>query len=362
MMVILCGGGTGGHLIPGIALAEELVERGVDVFFLVTRRSFDRTQLSKRKFNFAILPSPQIPHCLSNQIIFPVALISAIMKSILLLKKCRPKIVIGLGGYGSFPPLVAAKVLHIPYLILEQNIIPGKVSRLVSRWAVRIYSQWNKPCGFSHMSAHKIVFSGSPLRKSMVIINKEKAKRFLGLREDKLTLTVMGGSQGAEKINQFLISEINYLEKLNSQLQILHLTGLRDRDIVSLAYKSKNILTKVIGFTDKMEYVYSASDIIISRGGAMSINEVAFYKLPAIFIPYPYASDNHQLANVRELEKIGAAKILEEKYLTNGAIYNIIKNWLSNREILLSISGKMCRFSKSDARCFIVNDILKFLM
>ena len=356
MKVVIAGGGTGGHLFPGIAIAEAINERypTAEILFISTKRAFDATHLTLNNFRFQPISSPPF----SLKPTFPIIFLKALISSVKILKQYQPNILIGLGGFGSVPPILAAIIWKIPFVILEQNYVPGKANRLLARWSKGIYSQWAGARKFFVASGRKFIHSGSPLRNSMRIIDKNSARCQLGISPEKMTISIVGGSQGASALNTFMLSEAEHLRSFKDKIQIIHLTGKDYETTARKAYSSNGIESYVQPFTNEMALVYSATDLIISRAGGIALQEIAHYGIPAILIPYPFAAENHQLANAREVEKAGGAIVIEEKCLQKGTITKIAGEFLSDSIKFLEMGRAIQSFAPYNAKNIIVNDII----
>ncbi len=317
---IFAGGGTGGHLYPGIALSNELEG---DSLFLCTERPFDRRALEAAGKSFEALSSPRLG------MTFPFRFGRACRQAAQILKKVGPRVVVGLGGYGTVPTAVAAFFQGIPFVLMEQNIIPGKANRFLARLARRVYVQWAE----TKMKG-SLLATGSPLRASLRKIPREEACRKFGLNPDRPVVLVLGGSQGAAALNQVEIPA-----------QTLRITG-----------KGKSAAGDVVvEYLDEMEYAYSAADLAISRAGAMAIAELAFFGLPTILIPYPHAAHDHQRANARALGN--AVSIVEEAEID--LLGDRVSKLVSGGEALHNMSRDFQRFASPDAAKLIMEDLAK---
>ena len=307
--VIACGG-TGGHLFPGLAVAEVLRARGHEVMLFVSEKEIDALALSGRsEFRFQKLPTVGLPSAFSPAIF---GFLRRFSESLSLCRgiyrKFKPHAILGMGGFTSTAPVLAGKLRGIPTFIHESNAIPGKANRLTARM-VRAVLLGFKECAPFFPRAHTEV-TGTPIRKELQRIDRKIARERLGLREDFLTLLVMGGSQGASGINQAVIKSLPTLQGL--PLQVIHLAGARDERLVADNYQRENIPAHVAAFHHAMEEVYSAADFAIARSGAASLAELAAFALPAILIPFPYAAEDHQTRNAEIFARADAAVILKE--------------------------------------------------
>lgn len=327
--VIACGG-TGGHLFPGLAVAEALHARGHEVVLFVSEKEIDATALRARpEFRSEKLPSVGLP----SLVISPAAVrfIRRFWESFSqcrrFYRKFRPSVVLGMGGFTSTAPVLAARLQGLPALIHESNAIPGRANRLASKFATNVL------LGFEEAEARfpgaACVMTGTPVRKNLgQPMDQAAARRAFHLDPDRKTLLVMGGSQGAAGINQLLFKTAPLLAKTG--LQIIHLTGDRDDRLAAANYQREEIPHFVSPFHHRMEEAYSAADLAISRAGASSLSELSQFALPSILIPYPFATDDHQTANAGIYVRAGAAELLTEKGTNADALSALISNLLSD--------------------------------
>lgn len=313
MNAIIACGGTGGHLFPGLAVAESLRARGHEVMLFVSEKEVDALALAGRSFRFEKLPTIGLPSLYSPAIFgflrrFNQSL--SLCRSIY--RKFKPQVVLGMGGFTSTAPILAGRMRGIATFIHESNAIPGKANKMTARM-VRAVLLGFKECAPFFPRVHTEV-TGTPIRTELQRLDRKEARAKLGLREDLLTLLVMGGSQGASGINQAMIKSIPSLRETG--LQIIHLTGVRDERLVADNYLRENIPAYVAPFHHRMEEAYSAADLALARSGAASLAELAFYGLPSILIPFPYAADDHQTRNAEIVVAAGAAILLKESELS----------------------------------------------
>lgn len=311
MRAVFAGGGTGGHLYPGIALAQYLRAQGSTSLFLCTDRPFDARELAAYGMDFDPLAAPRIRPILA----LPASMMSAVRSARRRLRDFAPDLVVGLGGYGSFPTLAAAALDGVSYVLLEQNAKPGRANLLAARGARRIYTQWDEARrNFPGLGA-RVIHAGSPLRSGLERIPRKDARRKLGLDSDAPVVGVIGGSQGADSLNGLVIREL----AAAPGVRILHLAG-RWADATRAAYRSAGLDARVEEFRRDMGAVYSACDLVISRAGALAIAELQALGCASVLVPYPHAARDHQAANARALERVGAAAVVDERTARPGAL------------------------------------------
>jgi UDP-N-acetylglucosamine--N-acetylmuramyl-(pentapeptide) pyrophosphoryl-undecaprenol N-acetylglucosamine transferase len=267
--------------------------------------------------------------------------------------------VIGLGGYSSVPPLVAARLLGVPYIILEQNVVPGKANRLMARWAKGVYTHWEQSFKRFNSKARIFEATGTPIRKGILNMDRERAAKTLRLSTLKKTILVMGGSQGAKAINEVIIQCLPKLEEHFQALQIIHCTGESDYERVRASYGKTRIDAFVCGFLDDMGVAYSLADLVICRAGATTIAEVTAIGIPAVFVPYPYASENHQYWNAKAIAVKGGGVIIEEVELTTQSLLKVMSGLLQDDKRRLRMKNVSKSLGKPDAAAAIVNSIFR---
>ncbi len=327
--MIACGG-TGGHLFPGLAVAEALHARGHEVVLFVSEKEIDATALKARpEFRSEKLPSVGLPSMVFSpaSVRFARRFWESFSHCRRFYRKFRPSVVLGMGGFTSTAPVLAARLQGLPAFVHESNAIPGRANRLAAKFASKVL------IGFEEAEARfagaNCVVTGTPVRKNLGLpLDRGEARRAFRLEPEKKTLLVMGGSQGAAGINQLLFKAAPLLA--SSGLQIIHLTGDRDDRLAAANYQREEIPHYVSPFHHKMEEAYSAADLAISRAGASSLSELSQFALASILIPYPFATDDHQTANAGIYQRAGAAELLTEKGTTPEVLSAMICNLLDD--------------------------------
>lgn len=327
--VIACGG-TGGHLFPGLAVAEALKERGHEVLLFVSEKEIDATALkSHPEFRAEKLPSIGMP----TMMVSP-AFVRFLRRSWESLSLCRsiyrryqPSVVLGMGGFTSSAPILAARMAGLPAFIHESNAIPGRANRLAAKFATGVFLGFDEAAGRIPSASHTI--TGTPVRRNLgTPLDPAEARRIFSLDPSRRTLLVTGGSQGAAGVNQLLFRTAPALAK--SGIQIIHFTGDRDDRLAAANYLREEIPHYVAPFYHRMEEAYSAADVIVSRAGASSLSEISAFGLPSVLIPYPHATDDHQTANARIYVKAGAAELVTESEANPETFAALIANLLDD--------------------------------
>ncbi len=337
--IVISGGGTGGHIYPAIAIAREILqmEPEAEVLFIGGKGKRESRIIPDFGLNFAPIQVAGFPRRLSPQW-FKVALKvpMGFIKSLMLLKSFSPRIVIGTGGYVCGPVLLGASLLHIPILIQEQNAMPGITNRIMGRWADEIHVPF--PIAAKFFAPGKTHITANPVRPE--IASASGGRKKLGLKEDKVTIALIGGSQGASSINAAAVEALEHLREFSSTLQIIHQTGDSDFSTVKKAYDESPFENLVQAYFETMEDVYSATDLIVCRAGAMTLAEVTARGLPAVLIPYPFATGDHQTFNARVLEKNGAAVMIPNHELTGERLASVLLSLIQDKERLLDMAKK----------------------
>lgn len=333
MKIIFAGGGTGGHFMAGLSTAEEIRSRfhEAEIIFFGSDKKFERRCVERKGFQYRQVRAEKWGKSLRHMFACVSSLVLGIFDSLFAVKKFNPDIVVGLGGYASVAPVITAKLLGIPSVVLEQNVIPGKANRFLSRWVDEVYCHWRGPLKWFN-NAKVVRVTGTPIRKDILSSKKMHAVEKFGLNASKKTILITGGSQGSQAINDTFLRCLPKLESLHNELQIIHCTGEYGYETAKAAYKKTKMDAFVCSFLDDMGAAFSMADIIICRAGATTIAEITAVGIPAILIPYPHAADNHQYWNAMELVSNGGGYLLQQLDLTPEKIIELITDILDNKE------------------------------
>ena len=355
--VIACGG-TGGHLFPGIAVAEVLRDRGHEVMLLVSEKEIDALALSGRtNFRFEKLPTVGLPSPFSPAILgFIRRFYQSFSLCRSIYRKFKPQVVLGMGGFTSTAPVLAGRMRGVSTFIHESNAIPGKANRLTARM-VRAVMLGFKECAPFFPKARTEV-TGTPIRTQLKPLDREVARQRLGLRADLPTLLVMGGSQGASGINQAVIKSLPFLHGV--PLQVIHLSGARDERLVADNYGREKIPAYISAFHHRMEEVYSAADLLVARAGAASLAEFAAFSLPSILIPFPYAADDHQTRNAEIYARAQAAVLVKESEITGELLARKIRELIESPERIRNMSVNSLQLAPKNAAGLMVTTMEKY--
>jgi UDP-N-acetylglucosamine--N-acetylmuramyl-(pentapeptide) pyrophosphoryl-undecaprenol N-acetylglucosamine transferase len=354
MRLIVAGGGTGGHLFPGIAVATAIRERIPEsrVLFIGTSRLLDQQALAGLGFELAALECGGVKGLslvsrLKSLMMMPGAVVAALR----LMRRFQPDLVFGVGGYVTGPVLLAAKLLRVPVAIHEQNSVPGMANRLAGKLADRVLI--SLPCT-PPFPPYKTIQTGNPLRREIL----EAAGR-TKQAADIPTLLVLGGSQGAHRVNVLMMEAVEQLQAQGVQFRLIHQTGAADREQVANCYAQLGIEAEVAAFIRDMAGVYGRADLAVSRAGATTCAELAAMGLPALLIPYPYAADDHQVTNGEYYVKGNGCRLLRESGLTGEILARTISEHLHNREELHTMAANMKTMAMPDATNRIVAECIR---
>jgi len=312
-LAIACGG-TGGHLFPGLAIAEAVRRRGHEVRFFISAKPVDRRALAGAGESRHGVEIPAVGWTgLFGVVSFLLRLVKAVRKAREELANFKADALLGMGGFVSAASVGAARRTGLPYFLHESNAVPGRATKFLSAGAKKMFVGFDE-CG-RQLPKAKVEVTGTPVRSRLGKISKEEALKKLGLHPKRHLVAILGGSQGARGINEAVLRGLPALKSLAASIQILHLAGEAHADKVRHAYEHSGFHAVVLGFCDDMDAVYAASDLVVSRAGAGTLAELAACGVPAILVPFPAAVDDHQTANAHAYADHGAAEIVAEKNL-----------------------------------------------
>lgn len=361
MKVLIAAGGSGGHIFPAIALARCLEKRegGTEILFVGSRKELDRRIFEKEKFNYRLISQNKMPCGISVKIApFALRLFADMARSFFVLLSFRPNVVVGFGGYVSWPVTLCASVLRIRKVVHEQNVVPGRANDFLFNLADSIALSFGRTSEFLGCRGRKAVVTGNPIRDSMFKNDREAGVRRFGLSRDKFTILVIGGSQGARSINETFVKAISGLDpEKKKTIQVIHITGIKDYEEVSRAYGETGVENRTYSFIDRIEDAYSASDLVITRSGASAIFEIAFFGRPMVLVPYPFAHA-HQSENARVFSEGGAAVVIEEKSMTAENFCQTISALINDRARLGNMARSAKKLSAPDAADLLADIVL----
>lgn len=377
MRVIIAGGGTGGHLFPALALAQELRGGyGADVLLVGAGSGTEGAILTQACPELLRRTSPEPLRGSS----FPVVTIRvkglkgvglggkvhalamlplALRDSRAILKAFWPQVVVGMGGYASGPILLAAALRRLPTLIHEQNAYPGLANRLLAPFVDLV--ALSTASAAPYLKARRIEVVGLPIREELLKADRAEAREALGLSSGRLTVFIFGGSQGAHRINEALVEALPYLRGLGEKLQFLHATGERDHPMVKQAYEEAGLSALVRPFFREVSLAYALADLCICRAGASTIAELAALGKPSLLIPYPYAANDHQRLNALALVRIGGARMLLDRELSGGKIVAFLAEVLAKPSLLEEMGRRTKELGRPDAASRLASLVLELV-
>jgi len=307
-VVIACGG-TGGHLFPGLAVGRELRARGVEVTLIVSPKEVDQRALHGCGAGFQVRVLPAVGGSLRRLPAFLATTLRGYRQAIRGFRAERPDALLAMGGFTAVAPVLAARRLGIPRFLHESNVVPGRANRWLARLVDRGFVGF--AAAAERLPAPAVTVTGTPVRPEFRHPDSHAAPSQFGLDAGRPVLLVLGGSQGAQGVNQWVTLSAPALAARHPELQICHLTGPADQETVRRAYAAAGVPARVLPFSDRMEVLMSAATVAVSRSGASSLAEIAAMRLPSVLIPYPVAADDHQRANARVFVAAGAARMLD---------------------------------------------------
>ncbi|MCL2334930.1 MAG: undecaprenyldiphospho-muramoylpentapeptide beta-N-acetylglucosaminyltransferase [Endomicrobia bacterium] len=312
--VIIAASGTGGHIYPGISVARELKEKGYNPIFFLSSNSASAEIIKNSGFDYRSFAISGMPRRFSTAFFkFAFAMIVSFFKSVVLMLKIKPAFVIGTGGYISVPAVLAGKICFKKTFIHEQNTIPGVANRLLNVIADITFISFKESAKY-FKCGKRLFYFGYPVRKDVVGVMKEDGCSKLNLDKNIFTVLIFGGSLGAAKLNETAFAAM-FAASQKEKIQVLHVTG--EKSFSEVKEKAAKLpFYRVFEYMHDMGSVYAAADIVICRAGAGTVFELKALNKPAVLVPYPYATDNHQYFNAQEIKKENFTEVIEEKDLT----------------------------------------------
>ena len=355
LVAIACGG-TGGHLFPGLAVGDELVARGCDVMLLISPKEVDQ-QAVRATSTMQIVTLPAVGLVRGNVVGFFKGFYASYREARRVFAERAPKAVLAMGGFTSAPPVLAGRKLRAATFLHESNTIPGRANRFLACLVTQGFVGF--PTCAERLRTKEILVTGTPVRPQFVRTDPEAARVSLGLQPKRDTLLVMGGSQGAVAINQLLVRCLGDLQSALPEIQFLHLTGAKDFDKVAAAHREAKVRAVVRPFLTEMELALNAATVAVSRSGASSLAEFAALRLPAILIPYPAATDNHQFHNARAFVEAGAARMLGEARATPENLTRLIVELMTNETERRRLASALANWHYPNSAAAIAEAVLR---
>ena len=361
MKVMIAGGGTGGHVFPGIAVAEELRQSqpGATVVFVGSRRGLEAQAVPAAGFPIRYVTARGFPRRAWWR--WPTAVVSNLigfLQSLWVVAAERPDVVLGTGGYVSGPVALATSLLGRPLLLQEQNSIPGVANRWLARIADEVHLSFVEARSYFRRKDNLKV-SGNPVRAHILSGDRGAALVEFGLVSGKPTIFVFGGSRGAHRINEAAIEAMRRL-KGRVDVQFILQTGREDLEWAGGIVAAEQLPARVVPFLQRIHMAYAAADLVVSRSGAMTLAEIAVVGTPSILIPYPHAADDHQVVNASNLVDRGAASMILDRELSGERLAKEIAHLLSDRQTLSRMSANARTFARPDAAARIARSLARW--
>ncbi len=348
MRVILAGGGTGGHLFPGLAVAREFQQRDAmtEILFVGTQQGIEARVLPKEGFPLETIPVRGLKGRGIRGLLDALYGVPAgFLRSLGIIRKFRPHLIIGLGGYASGPLLLAAKLKGIRCAIMEQNLRPGFTNKILARFVGRVFTSYRE--SVNYFPGGKLLETGNPIRwRRLPDIPKS----------EKFTLLIFGGSAGAHRINLAVIEAMKRLTDLAGELKLIHQTGQADFDSIKTAYAALPFEAEATPFIDKMDEAYAQADLVLCRAGATTVAELTAFGKAAILVPYPYAIYDHQRWNAQTLQDRGAAEMILDQDLSGEILAPRIRSYVSDRRRVEGMASAARALGRPEAAARIVDE------
>ena len=356
-VAIACGG-TGGHLFPGLAVAEPLTQRGCAVALLISPKDVDQ-QAVKSAHGTQIYTLPAVGLQNRNYFSFVGSFVKSLFAARDIFRRRKPDAVLAMGGFTSAPPVWVGKEFGAKTFLHESNTIPGRANRVLARFVDTAFVGF--PEAAARLKARKITATGTPVRFRFSPDTRRQGAdpdclAALGLEPDHPTVLVVGGSQGASGLNEMILSALPLLA--GKRWQWLHLTGAKDFEKVKAAYAARGLRAFVKPFLAEMDVALGAATAAVSRAGASSLAELAALQLPALLVPFPAAADNHQFYNARAFEATGAARLFEQKGATPEKVAAAVVELIENRDALFQMRAALAQWHTPKAAEQIAEHIL----
>ncbi|HEU4345800.1 MAG TPA: undecaprenyldiphospho-muramoylpentapeptide beta-N-acetylglucosaminyltransferase [Candidatus Binatia bacterium] len=348
MRVILAGGGTGGHLFPGLAVAREFQQRDANskIMFVGTEQGIETRIIPRAGFELELIRVKGMKGRGVRGLWDALYGVPAgVVRSLSIVRKFRPDLIIGLGGYASGPVLLAGRIRGIRCAIMEQNLRPGFTNRVLARFVDRVFISY--PESVAYFRDGRVLETGNPVRWRQLPRLE---------RSEKFTLLIFGGSAGAHHVNRAVVEALDRLRPLGAELSVIHQTGQADYPAVQDAYAALPFEREITPFIDRMDEAYAKADLVICRAGATTVAELTAYGKAAILVPYPFAIYDHQRWNAQALRDRGAADMILDRELSGAGLAGRIRDYFHDRERLRKMATAAGAMGRPDAAARIVSE------
>lgn len=363
MKLIIAAGGTGGHIFPGLAVREEFLARSQDnhALFVGAMGGMEEDLLYEERVEARFIRSGKFAGMnLYEKINGLASALIGVFQAVGVIRQYAPDFVLGTGGYASVPMVVAAWLMRVPAAVQEQNSYPGLSNRVLARISNRVFLSFQSAEKyFKGVSPGKFMVCGNPIRKKIL----EQLQAPAGAPETngkkRFQIFIVGGSQGAQKLNRLMQESVGFLAPIKDRIKIVHMSGSADQYDLIIAYSKAGIKAKVTRFVEDMGGELREADLVISRAGAGAVFELAAAGKPSVLIPFPFAADDHQRVNAEYLSEHGAALLVSEDSLNAEQLAKVIIDFYRRPEKLKEMSNKAGSLAKPDAAKAIVDEIIR---
>jgi UDP-N-acetylglucosamine--N-acetylmuramyl-(pentapeptide) pyrophosphoryl-undecaprenol N-acetylglucosamine transferase len=343
MRVLIVAGGTGGHLYPGISVANKLKEQDHQVLMVIRNKDMEKEVVTKYHLEFVTISGVGLKSNLIGLIKFGIQFLKGFSQAKNILAVFKPEVILALGNYLSLPIAIAGQRQNIPVVLHEQNCLPGKATMFLAKNAAKICTSFTESMAYLGKFKSKIVYTGNPIRPEMIaagIANPAKPGK---------NILVFGGSQGAHSINLAMLDALGRLEAVSLKVTVTHLTGVKDLSLAQNSYQQHNFSATSVSYLHDMQEAYAKASLVISRAGAATLSELEYFGLPSILIPYPFAAEDHQRINAEVLVKAGAARMILDQDLNSEVLANNIIEIIQNETVLQHMSAAARKLAQPQA-------------
>jgi len=343
MKVLIVAGGTGGHLYPGISVANKLIENHHQVLMVVRDRELETKAVSDAHLEFATIAGTGLKKSLIGLIKFGLQFIKGFGQAKRIIARFKPEVILAMGNYLSLPIAIAGTQRKIPLVLHEQNCLPGKATKFLAKKATAICVSFADSSIYLKSYKSKIVFTGNPLRPEMLAAGAKPHEC------QTSNVLVFGGSQGAHSINLAMVEALDRLESVRTKMTITHLSGAKDQSLVEKGYQERNFNVSLAPYRNDMHEAYMRASLVVARAGAATLAELAYFGLPSILIPYPYAAEDHQRINAEVFVQAGAARMILDQNLNSETLANNIIEMIQNETVLQHMSKAAQKLAQPQA-------------
>lgn len=354
MRVLIVAGGTGGHLYPGISVANKLIEKHHQVLMVIRDKELEIKAVSGSHLEYATIAGTGLKKSISGLLRFGWQFLKGFGQAKSIIAHFNPEVILAMGNYLSLPIAMAGRQREIPVVLHEQNCLPGKAIKFLAKKAAAICVSFADSVAYLKKYESKIIFTGNPLRPEML------AAAVKTREHQASNVLVFGGSQGAHSINLAMVEALDRLESVRAKITITHLSGAKDLLLVEKGYQERNFNVSLSPYRHDMHEAYLRASLVVARAGAATLAELACFGLPSILIPYPYAAEDHQRINAEVFVKAGAARMILDQDLNSETMANNIIEMIQNETVLQYMSKaarKLAQPQAADKIVVVLQDI-----